>query len=127
LPAASYFTVTPCRLLDTRNPAGLLGGPALAAGGLRSFTVAGVCGVPGTAWAIAVNVTVVGPTAAGNLRLYPGGGPDPGTSTINFGPGQVRTNNAILSLAWDGKGTIGVHNASAGTVHMVLDVVGYFQ
>jgi hypothetical protein len=127
LPPAAFFTVSPCRVLDTRNPAGLLGGPALAAGGRRSFTAAGVCAIPATARALAVNVTVVGPPAAGDLRLFPGDGPDPGTSTINFGPGQVRTNNAVLALALDGTGTIGVHNASAGAVHVVMDVFGYFQ
>jgi streptogramin lyase len=40
-PAALLYTLTPCRVMDTRNPAGPLGGPALAANTTRLFTVAG--------------------------------------------------------------------------------------
>src|SRR5262249_48282859 len=36
LPAA-FYTVTPCRLIDTRGPAGPLGGPALVANADRFF------------------------------------------------------------------------------------------
>src|SRR5262245_3083791 len=44
-PPSQYFTVTPCRLIDTRNPAGPYGGPALTAGVNRTFTVTGQCGI----------------------------------------------------------------------------------
>jgi hypothetical protein len=47
-------------------------------------------------------------------------------SSINFTPGVTRANNAVVQLATNG-GTINVHNTSAGTVHFVLDVSGYFQ
>lgn len=43
-----------------------------------------------TARALSVNVTVVGPTAAGYLRIYPGATQPPGTSTINFKAGDAR-------------------------------------
>jgi hypothetical protein len=48
-------------------------------------------------------------------------------SSINFSAGVTRANNAIVPLATDGAGTIGVKNGSAGMVHFVLDVNGYFQ
>ncbi|HYK41079.1 MAG TPA: hypothetical protein VE007_01740, partial [Thermoanaerobaculia bacterium] len=32
-----FYSVTPCRLVDTRNPNGLTGGPALTGQGVRSF------------------------------------------------------------------------------------------
>jgi hypothetical protein len=125
---ADFYTVTPCRLVDTRIGAGPFGGPALVAGAVRSFPVTGgVCGVSSTATAVSMNVTVVGASAPGHLTLYPGdaAGP-PATSTINFSPGQTRANNAIVLLATNG-GTINVRNGSAGGVHLVLDVNGYFQ
>ena len=51
----SFYTVPPCRLLDTRNPSGATGGPALAPGVARVLTVAGTtgpCGIPATAKAL---------------------------------------------------------------------------
>jgi hypothetical protein len=49
------------------------------------------------------------------------------TSVINFGAGQVRSNNAILKLAADGSGGIAVlPGMSGGTVHLIVDVTGYF-
>jgi hypothetical protein len=120
--------VTPCRIADTRNAAGPTGGPALDAGATRSFPVTGgTCGLPPTAVAVSVNLTVTQPAAQGHLTLYPGdaAGP-PLASTIKFLPGVTRANNAIVPLATNG-GTIKVKNGSAGTVHCVLDVNGYFQ
>lgn len=40
---------------------------------------------------------------------------------------MTRANNAVVLLATDGSGTIGVKNGSAKAVHFVLDVNGYFQ
>ena len=125
---AEFFTVTPCRVADTRNAAGPTGGPALAAGATRNFPVTGgVCGIPSAATAVSVNLTVTQPAAQGYLTLYPGdaAGP-PLVSNINFTPGVTRANNAIVLLATNG-GTINVTNGSAGLVHFVLDVTGYFQ
>ena len=105
------------------------GGPALAADSTRSFPITGgVCGIPSTANAVSVNLTAVQAAAAGHLTLYPGNAvSSPLVSTINFSPGVTRANNAIVLLATDGIGTIKVKNGSAGAVHFVLDVNGYFQ
>ena len=125
--ALHYYTLAPCRLLDTRNANGPLGGPALAAGTQRTFTAAGNCGIPAGAKSLAVNVTVTGPTAGGFLGFYAGNAIPLGTSTINFGSGATRTNNSVLELATDGSGTIGVQNGAGGNVQVILDVFGYFQ
>jgi len=124
---AAFFTIDPCRLLDTRGPAGPAGGPALGGGGERTFQVAGRCGIPATAIAVAANLTVVGPTAAGDLRLYPAGSTLPGASAINFAPGQVRANNAVAPLGTGGQ--VGVHcdMAASGSTHLLFDVSGYFE
>jgi hypothetical protein len=124
--ATGFFPLTPCRVLDTRNATGSLGGPALVATFDRTFTVRNVCGIPAIAGAISVNVTVTEGTAPGDLRIRPGGTPLPVVSTINYGVGQTRANNAIVLLGPGG--TITVRSAQAsGTVHFLLDVNGYYQ
>jgi hypothetical protein len=75
---------------------------------------------------VAVNVTVVSPSTAGNLRLYPSDQLRPFTSTINFGAGQTRGTNAILGLGAAGSLSVYAGMAS-GTTHFVLDVNGYFE
>lgn len=120
------YTVPPCRIFDTRNPAGPWGGPALAAGVSRNFSISGRCGVPPTAKAVSVNLTVTQPSAAGNLRLYPGGSAVPLSSSINYSAGQTRANNAIAALGPGGILSIRSVQPS-GTVQLILDVNGYFE
>jgi Metallo-peptidase family M12/IPT/TIG domain len=122
-----FYTVALCRAVDTRNPNGPLGGPALAANGLRTFDLTGPCGVPSGAKAISVNLTVVGPGATGSLSIYPGNAFPMNATAISFKPGETRSNNAVLTLATNGAGTIGVQNASGGSTHFIIDVNGYFQ
>ena len=126
-PATSYFSLTPCRVFDTRNPIGPFGGPALAPGAIRSFNLAGSCGIPATARAIVGNLTIVQPAQGGFLAAYAGGSPAPLTSAINFAAGQVRSNITTLAVAQNGLGTVSLQSGTSGTVHVVLDVAGYYQ
>jgi hypothetical protein len=125
-PGVSFYTLTPCRVADTRGPSGLYGGPALAANADRTFVVAGQCGIPSGAVAVAFNFTVTQPTGLGDLRTVPGGGPLPLVSTMNWRPGQTRANNAIIPLGPSGDIVVHVDQAS-GSVHFIIDVNGYFQ
>jgi hypothetical protein len=126
--STGYFTLTPCRVIDTRNANGPLGGPALnGSGARRVFTVTGTCGIPASVKSVSVSLTVTQGTAAGSLAVYPGNGIPTGTSVINFAAGMTRANNAILYLATDATGSIGVENDSTSTTHFILDVNGYFQ
>ena len=122
----SYQTLTPCRVVDTRSAAGALGGPALAANASRTFVLTGQCGLPATAKAVAVNVTVTGGSAAGDLRLFPAGSAMPPTSVINYRAGQTRANDAVVALGASGDLAIQC-DQSSGTVHAILDVVGWFE
>jgi PKD repeat protein len=124
---ARFYTVSPCRVIDTRNPNGATGGPALVANAVRIFPVAGACGIPSTAISVSVNATVAGALAQGYLQIYPGNIAPPGASAISFRAGQTRANNATVTMATDGTGTIGVKNIAAGAVNLVLDVNGYFK
>ena len=123
---AGYYTLTPCRVADTRNAAGPYGGPALSAGETRDFAMAGPCGIPAEADAVAVNVIVTQPTALRFLTLYPLGVAPPLASTINYGPGQTRANNAIVQLG-SGDSIAVTCGQSSGSTHVIIDVVGYFR
>ncbi|HSD65935.1 MAG TPA: hypothetical protein VLF95_04500, partial [Vicinamibacteria bacterium] len=124
--ALALFTLTPCRLLDTRELAGTFGGPALAAGTDRVFPLHGRCGIPATARAVSLNLTVTGSAAAGNLRLYPAGSPLPLATAINYSAGQTRAGNAVATL--NGLGELAVRcTQPSGTTHFILDVNGYFE
>src|SRR4030095_4621950 len=76
----TYYTLAPCRVVDTRAPDGPLGGPGLVGQVDRVFPLVGSCGIPPNARAVSLNVTVTQPQAAGNLRLYPAHDPCPPTS-----------------------------------------------
>lgn len=124
--ATKFFTVTPCRIVDTRNPDDPLGGSALQPNAVRLFTVTNVCGIPSSAISISANAAVV-PAGAGHLAFFPGNGLATGTANLNFNAGKTRASNSILYLATDGSGGIKVLNGSATANHLVLDVNGYFQ
>jgi hypothetical protein len=120
-----YYTLTPCRLLDTRQAYGPTGGPALPLSVPRVFVAAGRCGIPANAKALAVNIAVSDPPGFGNVRLFPGNFDTTSTSTINFTTGVTRANNAIVPLATSGSGTFALQSSVAG-VHVAVDVMGYF-
>jgi glucose/arabinose dehydrogenase len=119
-----YHTVTPCRLVDTRTST------PLGSGVERLFTLTGgTCGVPATARALALNVTVTGPTGQGFVTLFPGNFTLPASSNLNFSAGQTRANNAVSALSTNGQGTVRAFASvtGPGTVHLIIDVAGYFQ
>jgi hypothetical protein len=130
----SFFPLTPCRVVDTRNANGPSGGPALAANTARSFPIINVnsCGVPATAKAAVMNVTAVAPGDNGNFIIYPAGTARPNTSVVNWSVADFATGNgAFLPLANTGGVDITVYPnmppGTAGTVHLVIAVTGYYQ
>lgn len=121
-----YYSVTPCRAVDTREPAGPVGGPPILAGVPRSFVIVGLCGVPVTASSIAVNATVTEGSSGGHLTFFPGEMSVPLTSTLNYSAGQTRANNAIIPLGASGDISV-VTGQPTGAVHLIIDITGYFQ
>ena len=124
----SLSLVNPCRVLDTRSTNDFLGGPALPAKAPRLFPVGGVCGIPWTARALAANVTVTSATADGLLRIHASDIGAPDASVMNFRAGQTRANNATIALSGDGEFTVRYETATgAGEVHVIVDVVGWYE
>jgi hypothetical protein len=124
-----FFTITPCRLVDTRNPDGPHGGPILFTSQKRTFLAAGQCGIPSTVVALSVNVTAVAPSSGGNLALFPAGWLQPNTSVVHFSTGQTRASSAMLFLSGAPERAFTVVAAGnfSETVHLVVDVNGYFE
>jgi hypothetical protein len=119
---SSFYTVTPCRVLDTRTE----GEPWVSAE-RRRVALGGRCGVPATAKAVAANVTAVGPSSLGTFTFWPVGGPQPAASIVSFPVGKTRATAAILPLADDATLLAEAAVAGGSTVHLVLDVTGYFE
>jgi hypothetical protein len=128
-----FFSVTPCRIVDTRGPTGVTGGPALTNGSPRSFPIdvaPAACGIPSTAKAATLNVTMVAPTQDGFLKIWPYLTASPQVSTINAAAGEPAiANGAIVPLTTNGTFNVTVSYGTAvpGTAHVILDVTGYFQ
>jgi hypothetical protein len=128
----SFFSLSPCRVVDTRNAVGPTGGPSLLANANRSFPILGVCGVPLTAQAVVFNVTVTVPTDFGDLRIYPGGTSAPLASVINWVTSDFAVANGAIVPVTTGAGNnvtvmVDMPVGSTGKVDLVLDVTGYFQ
>ncbi len=128
-PGTGLVSQPSTRLLDTRGPSrvGSIAGP-VAPSSTQVVQVAGRAGVPATATAVLLNVTVVGATSPGNLRVFPGSSAVPNTSVVNYAPGVDKANSTLVPLGPGG--TVAFWSDTAvGTVEnpveVVLDVVGY--
>jgi hypothetical protein len=131
-----YFPVTPCRVFDTRQVSSQTTGNPLSNPGPYDFRVQSNCGVPSGAKAVTINCTVVSPTAQGDLRLYPVGAPYVVVATLAYGAGEpALANGAIVPLGTvvastdkDLRTVIGMNGGpGTGTIHLIVDVTGYFQ
>ena len=92
-----FYPLTPCRIADTRNATGPLGGPSLTGGVGRAFPVqSSACGLPSTAKAYSLNVTAVPHGGLGYLTSWPTGETQPVVSTLNATTGAVTANAAIV-------------------------------
>ncbi len=118
-----FVPVTPCRIADTRNPNGPFGGPLIAGGTAREFLPQNsACGIPSTAQAYALNITVVPAGPLGYLTVWPSGQTRPLVSTLNSHDGRVRANAAVVPAGNEG----GISAYASNSTDLVLDISGYF-
>ncbi|AUG81506.1 hypothetical protein CFP65_6881 [Kitasatospora sp. MMS16-BH015] len=110
-----FKPATPVRLVDTREA----GHGALGAG--QSIAVG--AGAPAGATGAVLNVTATAPTAPGYLTVWADGADRPGTSNLNFLPGQTVPNHVTTPLSPAGK--FDVYNFH-GNTQVVADLFGYF-
>ena len=73
-----------------------------------------------------LNVTAVGATRPGVVTAWSGEGTKPTASTVNYEPGVVAPNMAVVKSGHPAGGgtSFRLDNVSSGTVHLVVDVVG---
>jgi hypothetical protein len=124
--AVQFVAVPPCRLVDTRNPNGTFGGPAIAGYTTRSFPLAegdNPCGIPANATAYSVNVTVVTQGSLGYLTIWPTGEGQPVVSTLNSPDGRTKA-NAVIVPAGTPSGSLSIFVTN--TTNVILDINGYF-
>lgn len=118
---SDFFTVTPCRVYDSRWGAGPLTG-----GFDRWIPVGGYCGVPPDASAAAFNLTAVTPSGNGLLSVYPC---CPYVQDIVQGLQEDRTlaGLALVRLGEGGKVEALLDAPFSTTADLVADVSGYFR
>ena len=131
--------LTPVRVVSTpsggSNTGGLTG-PFSPNGATHTTTVltGGTTGIPDIAVGVVGNLTISGNGATlngdGFLTLWPGGAPNPGTSSLNSGGDAFATSNGVtvafgtgpdagkLSFSWQGGG-------SPPECQVFLDVTAY--
>jgi len=123
-PATQFVAVTPCRLVDTRNPNGPFGGPSIQGGSSRSFPFPQDpnCTIPSGVSAYSLNVTVVPHQRLNYLTIWPTGEDQPYVSTMNSYDGRYKANAAIVPAGYQGAVSVYVTDTS----DVILDIDGYF-
>lgn len=124
-PPRAFIGVQPCRLVDTRNPAGPHGRPPLAAHVVRTFDLDnGPCpGIPAGVDAYSLNFGGILPPADGFLTAWPTGSAQPVVSQLNLLGGEVAANAAIVPASLSGEINVLVN---VGPTHIYIDINGYF-
>ncbi len=121
-----FVAVTPCRVVDTRNPNGTFGGPAINGHSSRNFPLSqsgNPCSIPSNAVAYSLNVTVIPSGRLGYLTIWPSDQGQPSVSLMNSLDGRVKANAAIIP-AGTSHGSVSVYVTD--TTNVVLDIDGYF-
>jgi hypothetical protein len=121
---SSFHPLDPVRILDSRS--GSQVGPFSSpwgAGVTREVTVTQVGGVPTTAAAVLMNVTVTGTTDRSYLSVWPKGQTRPTVSSLNWQPAWTIP-NAVTAAVGSG-GNIRVFN-NRGQTDVIADVAGWY-
>lgn len=120
-----FYTIRPCRLVDTRLPDGPLGGPVLGGGVARVFPLAGNCSIPPNATAVVLDIVVVQPAVSGTMLAWAAGTPQPATSTSNYDPVNYAT--ALQTVVGLGGTPGSISLVCSSTAHIVIDATAYYQ
>ena len=131
-----YASVTPCRIVDTRNTtAGIIGASTqrnfrvFGSGGAISAQGGTAVGCPsplGQPLAAHINVVAVDPTGKGNLQAFPvGAGAGAGLS-VNYNTIDTNLANAGTVKTVTGSGPDITVASNFSAAHTAIDVLGYY-
>jgi hypothetical protein len=119
--APGYTPATPTRIVDTRLGRGPTAATRvrLVAAAWTPLPLTGLVNAGATSFL--ANLTVVDPAAAGYLSIAPCGTGEPPVSSVNFLPGQVAANMAVVAL-----GTAPTCLYASAPTDVLVDLVGTF-
>ena len=110
--------------MDSRTGQGTSPTAPFAGGVARNLQVTGMGGVPVSGVsAVVLNVTVVNPTTASHVTVWPAGGALPSSSNLNFVAGEIRPNLVTVGVGSGGAVSL---RLNAGNADLIADVVGYY-
>lgn len=124
-----FVPITPCRIVNTQNPAG-----PIAAGATRTYRMHGntsaqggaaSCGIPTNARALEVTVHAVSPAGTGYLRVFPAAGAEPNATFLSYTQGENESNTGTTAVTPGGGDNFRVRAYQAAT-HVIVDVAGYY-
>jgi hypothetical protein len=120
-----YHPLAPVRILDSRpiSQVGPYNSP-WTTGTTRTVTIGGAAGVPSNATAVVLNVTVADTSGSSFLTVWPMGGDQPTTSSLNWTAGSVIPNAVTVKLGTSGQ--VNLFNKT-GNADVIIDVAGYYD
>jgi hypothetical protein len=114
--AELFKPVKPKRVWDSRQHT------IIPAGGELTLKVTDIVGVPSTASAVVLNVTVTAPTGGGFLTVHAANVARPETSNVNYVADQTVPNVVISGVSVDGR----IKIWTFAEAHIIVDVAGWF-
>ncbi len=118
-----FYPAAPCRVVDTRNPNGPLGGPPIQGGTSRSFPIPqSVCNIPSNAGAYVFTVTAIPEGQLSLLTAYPTGESRGPVTTLVSRDGRYKSEPTIVPAGTSGAVSVYASN----TTNVVIDYSGYF-
>ncbi len=124
--ALAFYPLTPCRVADTRNADGNLGGPFVAGGTTRTFPIleaAAACNISSVAQAYSLNIAVVPRTGVFHyLTAWPAGESQPAVASLNDPQSVNHSSGAIVPAGTGG----GIDVYVTNDADVILDINGYF-
>jgi hypothetical protein len=117
----AFHAMAPTRVLDSRTELGGWHSSPLVSGTPRSLALSGA--VPPDAAAVVMNVTATDSSWPSFVTAYASDRSQPTASNLNFARGQTIANLVTTQVSQSGAVTFA---NNLGTVHIVVDVVGYY-
>lgn len=82
-------------------------------------------GLPAGSSAVVLNLTATNAQRDGFLTAFPSGSLTPNSSNVNFAAGTTVPNLVMVAVGRDGR--VVLHNGSAGAVHVIADLAGWYS
>ncbi|BAN03224.1 choice-of-anchor Q domain-containing protein [Ilumatobacter coccineus] len=128
LPAGAIESITPARLLETRDgqvtaDGESQGGGPVTPGSTTTLPIAGRAGIPADVKAVVANVTAINPSSRGYVTVSPCVLPTPTASSLNYEAGVSGGNEIIAEVNDDGE----ICLFSSSATHLAVDVVAFIR